>query len=170
MKMSMAADDKRLKMQRVGKLMIFFSPVLLIIAGVLYFRTASFIERAERTEGEIIEMVARSGSKGSTTYAPVFTFADASGASHTIHSSTSSYPPRYHVGEKVTVLYDPKLPKDATLDGFFSLWGITVILGGMGILELIMGYIFIWFYSATRSKAKQSDEYGVKPTQPEDYN
>ena len=42
----------------------------------------------------------------------------------------------YSKGQKVQVLYLPAAPNDATINSFFSLWGISSIVGvvGMGFL------------------------------------
>ena len=59
-----------------------------------------------------------------------------------IHSSTSSSPPAYEVNEKVEVLYLAEQPEEAKLNGFFSLWGIPLVLGIIGIMDLLMSVVF----------------------------
>ena len=54
------------------------------------------------------------------------------GATTEFASSVASRPAAYEVGEAVTVLYDPSHPDDVRLKGSFSLWGMLIVLVGVG--------------------------------------
>ncbi len=43
-------------------------------------------------------------------------------------------------GEKVRVRYSINNPKDARIDGFVSIWGDTVVFGGLPTLVILMIY------------------------------
>ena len=116
----------------------------MVIGGAwAYLHTRSFVEKAERADGTVVELIERDGD-GGTAYAPAYTFTDASGAEHKAYSTVSSYPPQYEVGEKVQVLYDPDKPKHAKICAYFELWGLATVLAALGGLNCIMGPVFIY--------------------------
>ncbi|WP_206613484.1 DUF3592 domain-containing protein [Parahaliea mediterranea] len=119
---------------------IFAVTGLLMLGGAVwgYLNTQDFIAHATRAEGEVIDLV-RSRSSDSTTYRPVVTFTSADGRKVEFTSSSGSNPPSFHRGEKVTVLYRPETPERARIESFFSLWGLALILGGMGTIFTLVG-------------------------------
>lgn len=50
-----------------------------------------------------------------------------------------SNPPSYDQSERVSVLYEPSSPQAAKIDGFFSLWGGALIVGGIEIHASFQG-------------------------------
>lgn len=122
----------------VGWILLGSGPICLIIGLVSYGRTTAFIRSAERAEGVVVKLVERGGRHG-TSFAPVFEFTDAAGTTRTIYSTTSSYPPRHRIGDRVTVMYDRNSPEDACLNEFFDLWGIAIITGAIGLSHVIFG-------------------------------
>jgi hypothetical protein len=115
---------------------------MLIGAFFFYKNTSSFLQGAAKAEGTVVELV-RSRSSDSTTYAPVIQFTDQKGVAFEFTSSTSSNPPGYTEGEKVEVLYLQDRPQEAKINGFFSLWGGAVIVGGLGGVFFLIGATII---------------------------
>jgi len=111
---------------------------MLVGAALLYLNTRSFLARASVAPGVVIDLVA-SRSSDSITYRPVVRFSTAVGERVEFASGTSSNPPSYAKGEAVEVLYSPNQPRDAKINGVFSLWGGSLILGGMGGVFLLIG-------------------------------
>lgn len=111
---------------------------MLIGALLLVQQTRSFIARAQHAAGEVVELVPRY-SNNSSTYAPAVRFAAADGREIRFVSSSSSNPPAYSTGERVDVLYLPGEPERARINGFFSLWGGPMILGGIGAVLFVLG-------------------------------
>ena len=76
------------------------------------------------------------GSQSSTRtmFYPVFTFTDASGNVHTQLSSVGSGSSRYHVGDKVAVMYDPASPVDSKINSFTESALSPVSVTGFGML------------------------------------
>lgn len=111
---------------------------MLVGAALIYRNTSSFLAGASKAEGTVVELV-RSRSSNSITYQPVVQFAGQSGQTIEFVSSISSNPPEYRIGQKIPVLYDPADPQDARITGFFSLWGGSAILGGMGGVFFLIG-------------------------------
>ena len=111
---------------------------LLAVALVLVFSTRSFLARAETVTGTVVEM-RPTRSNQSTSYSPVVDYTTAEGRTIRHYSSFATNPPSYHVGEKVTVYYLKDDPEKAKLEGFFSLWGVSLILGGLGFIFFCVG-------------------------------
>ena len=111
-----------------------------MLAGALswYQNTQSFVAQALKAEGTVVELL-RSSSSDSTTYRPVVHFSNQNGEQIEFTSSAGSNPPSYSKGEKVEVLYLPTEPQNAKINGFFSLWGGPLIIGGIGGVFFLIG-------------------------------
>lgn len=59
--------------------------------------------------------------------------------------SIGSNPPRFTVGQLVTVRYDPQNVSNARLAGRFRLWFVPMPLGGLGVLFLGVGIAWALF-------------------------
>ncbi|MEM8603584.1 MAG: DUF3592 domain-containing protein, partial [Cyanobacteria bacterium P01_H01_bin.121] len=104
---------------------------MLVATYFFYTNTQTFLDSAIAAEGTVIELI-RSRSNDSTTYRPIVQFTSPSGEPIEFVSSVGSNPPRYKPGQTVAILYNPENPQNARLDGFFALWGSSLILGGIG--------------------------------------
>jgi len=134
---------------------------MLFGAFASYNSTSSFIERATETKGTVIDLVA-SRSSDSTSYYPVVVFEDASGRQIKFQSGSGSNPPSFNRGERVSVLYEPAAPESARINSFFSLWGVAVIVGGMGLVfGLVGGGMVLFGILKGRSKA-YLEEHGTE--------
>ena len=111
-----------------------------LLAGAAYWRahTLWFIEGAAVARGTVVDLRI-STSNNSRSYYPIVEFVAANGAKVQYVSSSGSNPPSYARGEPVKVYYNPSNPQDALLEGFFSLWGGPLIVGGMGAVFLLIG-------------------------------
>lgn len=125
---------------------VFLSIGALMLAGAfyLYQDKQAFLKRAETVQGTVIELISKR-SDNSTTYAPVVTFTTKKGNKIEFTSSVSSNPPSYSEGESVEVFYDPAEPKDASINGFASLWLGPLILGILGTVFFLIGFGIILF-------------------------
>jgi len=128
---------------KFSKPMMGLALVAMVLGVVFGVHSAIFLRGAIKAEATIVELVQRSGDQG-TMYAPVFVFAVSEGRTQKVFSSVSSFPPIGAVGDKITVLYDPQNPKGASEDTFFSIWGISAILGGCGTFYLVLFWL-VWF-------------------------
>jgi hypothetical protein len=107
-------------------------------AFYLYQNTNEFIASATRVDGTVIDLIA-TRSSDSTTYKPVVTFTTLEGEKIEITSSSSSNPPAYNKGERVDVFYMPDAPREAKISSYFSLWGVSPIIGGIGSIFFLIG-------------------------------
>lgn len=113
---------------------------VMLLSGICWFLyVKSFAAAAERAEGTVLRNREVSDHKGRTTYAPEVSFKDKAGRSHIFASDTSSRPADFSEGEAVTVLYDPKHPKEARIDSIrqLYLWPLGLTIAG-GIVSLLL--------------------------------
>jgi hypothetical protein len=127
------------QMKAVGLVFVLVGMGMLALAGFFTVGTLRFLDPSVRVQGTITALlpVPRSSNdqnSGNTqiTYAPQFSFADASGKTVTVTSRNSSNPPEFEVGESVFILYVPGDPEEARIDSFWQLWALPVILGSVG--------------------------------------
>lgn len=118
----------------------FLLPGIGMLAATLftYKNTNTFLKEAIRAEGTVIELI-QSRSDDSMAYYPVVVFASQDGKEIEFTSPSGSNPPSYSTGQTVEILYLPTEPQKAEINSFFSLWGLTAILGGMGSIFSAVG-------------------------------
>jgi Protein of unknown function (DUF3592) len=115
---------------------------LLLGAFFSYQNTSNFIEEAVEIQGTVTDL-SYSRSDDSISYYPVVEFQTANGRSVEFQSSSGSNPAPYDIGESVSVLYRVGEPISARLNGFFSLWGLPLILAIMGGVFFLIGALMI---------------------------
>ena len=85
----------------------------------------------------------KAASPDDPVYAPLFEFATPDGLVHRIEGDASS-PPRYRVGDEVSVLFDPADPGGARVETFAGLWlGVLLTTLGGGLTSLVALFI-LW--------------------------
>ncbi|MGE0453181.1 MAG: DUF3592 domain-containing protein [Vicinamibacteria bacterium] len=113
------------------------------LAGAAYAQrsAAAFDAAAVRTTGVVVDFETRrsSGSKSSTTYAPIFEFSDREGTKRRVASATSSSGQEHRIGQRVEVLYLPSAPEEARLDTWADRWLAVTILGSIGGAFTLVG-------------------------------
>jgi hypothetical protein len=98
--------------------------VLLAISTLtvwVWNRDRAFVERAGRATGTVVR----------NPSSPVIRFETSKGAPVEFRSSVTSSPPRYALGQRVAVLYDPEEPRNARIDGSFEVMGRSIILAAV---------------------------------------
>src|SRR5262245_54857012 len=115
----------------VGVLCLLIGLGGLVAAGSMAVTSIRFKTTAEKTVGTIAKLerrthttTTRRGRTGqtTTTWAPVFEFADTSGATQRVTSSYSTSDTSRKVGDTVPVLYLRGAPQGARIDSFASFW------------------------------------------------
>jgi hypothetical protein len=122
---------------------------LLAAAGYMGLQVKQLIAVAAKAEGTVVDFERRS-SKGGTSYAPVFAFTAADGATRRFTTSGSG---DYKKGESVEVLYDPQNPEDARLNTFMELWFGSLAVGAFGLLCLGAGIGTLVYERTRRTKS-----------------
>lgn len=108
------------------------------IAGLVI--EGSFYRSAERTEGELIELVP--DEEGNPLY-PRFSYVDHAGERQTVTSSTGQHPFPFDVNDPVPVLYDPRDPANAKINTFWQVWVFSTsipLISGIMFLACGAGY------------------------------
>lgn len=144
----------------VGVIFAMIGFLMLFGGGLWAHSVSNFKERAILVEGEVIDLVSRSGSD-STTYAPKYRFVVNEQQVYTVVSRSSSNPPAYDIGEKVPVLYDPADPMDARIDGFLGLWFGPTLLAGMGTVFALVSLIPAVLYWRRRNNVNYLMRQGM---------
>jgi hypothetical protein len=133
-----------------GLVFLIVSLGLLGVAGFFTLNTLRFLDRSVSVQGTITALVpvTRSGSDqdgggSQITYAPEFSFTAADGRVFSVTSTFSSNPASFDVGDTVSVLYQPDHPDHARIDSFGQLWGISLIVGGIGAVFLAVALAVI---------------------------
>ncbi|WP_020013724.1 DUF3592 domain-containing protein [Promicromonospora sukumoe] len=132
------------------------------VAGFLAVRTAAFLADARPADGVVIGLDEQysSSDNGSAryTYHAVVAY-DVGGREYELTDRTGTNPPRYDVGEDVTVLYDPADPGEARLEASYGYWLETIFglvalaLAGAGIPVLR-----VWLRKAARERLARTGE------------
>ncbi|MBA8809722.1 DUF3592 domain-containing protein [Promicromonospora sukumoe] len=132
------------------------------VAGVLAVRTAGFLADAQAVDGVVVGLDEQysSSDEGTTrsTYHAEVAY-EVGGQEHGFTDRTGTNPPRYAVGERVTVLYDPADPGDARLDAAYGYWLETIFglvalaLAGAGVPVLL-----VWGRGAARRRLARTGQ------------
>jgi len=125
-----------------GLLIVGLASVALLAAVGALIYSWSFVHRAARADGRVVQLVERQDGEFRTLY-PAFTFRDAHGVEHRVISSVGSTPPDHRVGDAVRVLYPTDAPTGAKIDDFFSVWGLAFIMGLLGLFFLPFGILIL---------------------------
>lgn len=122
--------------------------VLLTVALVLTFRTASFLSGAERTEGTVVDVTARISTsrdgnghlRQTTNWYPTVEFATADGHRFSFTSNVGTNPPAHEPGDTVPVAYDPAAPSSSgRIATVGSAYLAPLIVGGLAIVFAPLG-------------------------------
>ncbi len=143
---------------------LIFGTVGLAMAGGgawLWNNSESYVENGILTQGTVVDLVYKSDSDGSGTYAPVVEFTDRDGVSRRYHSNSSSNPASYSRGEKVDLYYMADAPEKAMIDSFTDRHLGPVVLGGMGLLFATVGGGMTFAYFRRRKIIAHLQDKGV---------
>lgn len=127
---------------------IVFSLVGLLLTAIgvfIWIRTRIFLSTAQEVKGTVVRMVYSHSSEGGGGYSPVYQFRTLEGQTIEAGDSMSSNPPMFHEGQIIDVLYDPKNPQKARIKKWMSLYFVSVLLGGMGLVFGGVGVVMLIF-------------------------
>lgn len=160
----------KLSFRIIGALILLSAIPPLGIGIWTYSNTKSFLDDAESTTGEVIELVERRGSEGGSVFAPKVRFQDQAGENYEVTSSSASSPPKYHVGEEIEILYNPERPQEFRTTDWFSLWGGPVLGFGLAGGAVLFAALFAFlgpvilqgFISAFRKSERTGQQPGAR--------
>ena len=120
---------------------------LLALSAWYFVRRRAFLQESASATGTVVDLnVIRSESTDDDNRVtvdyfshPRVTYRDANGREMTFASSVGSSPPKYKVGDKVSVRYHPQRPTEAEIDSFWEIWLPTVAFGACGSVCFVIG-------------------------------
>lgn len=141
-------------------LLALFAIALLAASAWQYKSTSDFLKVAHRSTGVVVEVIER----GKLFHSRV-RYVDAAGREQEFESRLESRPPRFSVGEHVTVLYLPEALETAEIGNFLDLWWVSLISGILGFsLTIAASVLWIWrhqlFAPALRAQERRTRTRG----------
>lgn len=123
------------------------------IIGVIIFIVALFVIKSElhlvrngiETTGVVIDQSMSQSSNERSVYHPIIQFTTNDNRKITFRSLEGSNPPRFHLGENISVIYLQNDPQRATINNFLGLYGAGTILGIFGLVFASTGLIPLYF-------------------------
>ena len=113
------------------------SAIFGLVAIGFAINTLIFIERSSSTTATVVDLD-RHEDEDSVSFSSVFSFAASDGSVQIIHSSASSNPPGFEIGEKVPVRYVARNPSNALIATFWQTWPFAA---GFGIASCVTGLV-----------------------------
>jgi len=129
----------------------------LFFGGFAVLDLGSFLRTAVSAEGTVVRLdwrVDMRRVRSSSGYQAVVQFRKADGGVMEFVDDGGYDPPRYSIGEKVRVLYDPADARDAKIDSFRSLWLAPV-------LALLAGGLILWILAAIHARPDRVGGFGA---------
>lgn len=121
--------------QGITTVSLLFGLTLLLGGGYFLERQREFIARSVSAQGRVIENErVRGRSSSRSSYRAIVKFTDHHGEPVLYHDGIAFNPPSFHVGESVTIFYDPQNPQRAMIDRGaknYLIPGIAFGLGGL---------------------------------------
>jgi hypothetical protein len=101
-------------------------------------------------EGSVVDFAEELGDKGRTLYAPVYQYT-INGKQYSATSKIASAPPRYKVGDRITIVVNPTRPNDSdVMDSSISIFTYGML--AVGVLLLAVGIFIAWLASTGEMK------------------
>ena len=129
---------------------------MVIVGSVLLGNAYRFKRDGILCHAEIVDLFERGESGSHTTFSPVFKFQDSAGKEYIVRSSHSSSHPDVAVGDKVEIIYAPDDPENASINSFIGVWGLSVFITAMGVLQSILVVIVYLFLTSKLSKTEKN--------------
>ncbi|MDA0148983.1 DUF3592 domain-containing protein [Vibrio sp. LaRot3] len=134
----------------------------LTVAGFWFKHTADYISQSSLAEGTVVDLTySGTTSQGNGVYLPVITFETKQGKDIRFVGGYGANPPMHEVGEQITVIYPHASPNQAEIKGFFSLWGGSSILFGIGLVFFSIGAVMLYFSSKSKRRAAHLKLHGT---------
>lgn len=137
------------------------------LIGAIIFIVALFVIKSElnvvrngiETTGIVVDQSVSKSSNGSYLYHPIIQFSTEDNREITFRSPEGRSQSRFHLGERINVIYLPTEPHRATINNFLGLYGAGTILSIFGLVFASTGLIPLYFIRrrATRDQRLKRD-------------
>jgi hypothetical protein len=138
---------------------LFLALLGLGLAGYVAFERFSFVHRAERTEGRVLDIVKRDSSRGANYHLKVL-FRDGAHRSQTFENDAPLCIWRPRPGESVGVLYDPAGRHPPIVYSACSLLMPAAVPFTLGAVFLLLG-LLVFLLDARQKIAARSPQEGA---------
>jgi uncharacterized protein YneF (UPF0154 family) len=148
----------------IGTVFTMIGILLLVVAGLIFGSAMRFKARALAVDGQVTGMIRTFNTEHGRHhgYKPVVVFTSRDGKVHKVVGRVATYPPLYHVGQSVKVLYDPADPNDVNIGSLASdKLFLAYIPGGIGIVFCLVGGSFIFYLIRRRRVSAWLAENGT---------
>ena len=126
--------------------------IALFFAIYFAYEQWSFASSAVETEGLVIGQIEFAGEDEEPMYAPMVEWRDSQGTARRFQGQIGSQNPRYPVGDRVEISYDPAQPDDARLSYFWPSW-MKAILSAILALAFVLGGA--WLLQVYRNEGRR---------------
>ena len=126
-----------------GRIFCLFFGGVAVVAGVTMMGDTLYLVQAGRHTTGVIVANERvwTGHGGYQSY-PVVRFVARGGQTYEVRGTIGTdNPPEYHVGQKVTVYYDPRHPESALINSWEDLWLFPL---GVIVMGTFFGLVITW--------------------------
>lgn len=145
--------DEGLERLKSGCGWVFLNLAWIVLIGIAVYSGRNSWELKQggtSTSGTVVSFhESEATHESGVTWAPIVKY-EVDGKAYTYTSSTSSDPPAYDVGDKVTLLYRAGDPEDAQIDSWSSLWLLPTMLGAGGVALAIVS--IVWMVTSLRRR------------------
>lgn len=133
-------------MNKLGLIFCIIGGAFILFVGIPAYIELDFRVKAVEAEGIIVDFKNRTDNDGDTYYYPVVEYRTDEGIRYSFESDAGSRTPKYPVGEKRIVLYDPKNPSKAELAEYKDNLYIFALFVGISLIFVSIGLIMLYRY------------------------
>lgn len=126
-------------------IMLVFGLTMLAFSTWIAHEYRDFRHEIESTGGTVTHIVTEELVDGQERQRAVVEFSDKAGKEHSFRIPVAGTFFDYGVGEKVTVVYDPGSPSNASVDGFWATWTLIMLCFVMTYLAFVIVFRGIYF-------------------------
>jgi len=120
--------------------------VLLALSAYLAAERWTWVSATVRTPGEVVSVQRAINGKGLQIIVS-YTVAE---QNYLVEADVAQFPTTYGLGDEVDVLYHRERPQTGEVANIFNLWGMTIILGIVGVSLLGVAVVARWIVRAVQ--------------------
>jgi hypothetical protein len=131
------------KIKIISFVFTFIGLVATVIGSILIINTINFKSKSIETTGIVVDSLTYNrNNKGNITSLDI-KFTDNNNEEVLFSSSPSGQNNNYEIGDEIEILYSEKDSAQAKINKFANLWVDKIIILGIGIIFLIIGFILL---------------------------
>jgi hypothetical protein len=138
----MTAGNKKKGFHFVMGIFMLLIGICIGLAGAYYaFQSWQLVAHGGQVDAVVVDLVYSPKPGSGRTAAPIYEYT-VEGRIYRSRSTTKSYP-HLLIGDRQTLLYDPKDPAQARENNFTSLWLLPSIIGAGSVLLILAAVVVI---------------------------